>query len=97
MEEKIEALEKGIQIAKLYAKSLELELGKVTSERDELAYEIALKDKEIMSFKRLKSGELKEFRKDLRMKKLEAENKKLLNDIAIWRNKAIYAQSQLNS
>lgn len=86
---KIDALENALQIAKLYVKSLELELGKITSERDEAVYNLDVANKEIAKLKRLEAGELRQFRKDLRYSNLESEKKKLEKDVVFWRNKAL--------
>lgn len=89
MESQIDALENALQIAKLYVKSLELELGKLTSERDEAIYNLHIANKEIAKLKRLDSGELRQFRKDFRFSNLESEKKKLQKDVDFWRNKAL--------
>lgn len=70
-------------------KNLELELGKVISERDEAQYNNELLKRQLDDLMQRSPGELKELRRISFIQELESKNKKLRKDCDEWRNKYI--------
>lgn len=78
-----------VAFQKALIKNLELELGKVTAERDEAQYNNELLKRQLDDLMQRSSGELKELRKISFIQELESKNKKLRKDCDDWRNKYI--------